>query len=1004
MLPTRFSAIVLILGSVASGQPLSTLGIEVSGDSRPFVYTNTIDAFYYGETGGPNTASWQGFNVRGQEFLDDYLMLVEGKDFPRTSSSRTVVFPDHLERHYPGGILEEVWPADSIALLAITLTFPAPVDAGIVPLFADVHSRQDFVIRLLPGAAILARTHDLRRARAPGTPLWMGISGTNALPETLDTRVGRQYSPVRVYAPRARKHLFLFAVGRDESEVSRLLQAYTHEEIRFRSERRQRMESELSRGYVNTGHTEFNKALAWARLSLSALIMNQTGKGIFAGLPWFNNYWGRDTFIALPGATLVTGAYAEAREILRSFSAFQKRDSLSMDYGRIPNIVTTTDTAFNTADGTPRFVKMAREYVERSGDEAFLLELYPVVLRAIEGTLRYHTDSLGFLTHGDAETWMDAVGPSGPWSPRGNRANDIQALWAQQLEAGIWFATRLGDVQSARAWHTVLEQLRTSFAHLFVRPDGIADHLRPDGIPDLHVRPNQVFTAPLLAEANRRAMLRTVMTQLTYPYGVASLAQTEKQFHPYHEYPPYYPKDAAYHNGTVWTWLQGPVISELCSAGRQDTAFILTMNSVHQILRRGAVGTQSELLDALTRPGEREPRLSGTVSQAWNLAEFVRNVFDDYVGLTVRELDRSITIRPRIPRALGNVEARCTVGGKTVGVTVNATAHPASITLTAPPLSSRYRVNVELPTGPSSASSISFPYTGGTVVVWNRDDSTAGLVVNGEQHFIASQRSNRGAAADNSGALHFATPSLAPGLQTIRGPAHPLLTHAQVTAAVGTTAPFLDVHDPSGDDTGTGAVADRGGRLTYPANVNFRPGSFDITRFTVDTNSTNASFTIQLKALSDPGWHPEYGFQLTLVAIAIDTDGKMGTGSTHLPAQAHYALPGGLGYERLILVGGGMRIEDHTGKILAEYVPLPEDVANPIGNSVAGTIRFSLPLSMLGTPTPLWRFVVVTGGQDDHGGAGIGEFRMVHADRGEWHGGGRINPADSNIYDELVVP
>jgi predicted glycogen debranching enzyme len=211
------------------------------------------------------------------------------------------------------------------------------------------------------------------------------------------------------------------------------------------------MEAELSRAGIRTDHREFDKALAWARLSLQALMMNQTGRGIFAGLPWFNNYWGRDTFIALPGATLVTGAFAEAREIIRSFSAFQQRDSASSDYGRIPNIVTTTDTAFNTADGTPRFVIMAREYVERSGDDAFLLEAYPVVLRSIEGTLRYHTDALGFLTHADAETWMDAVGPSGPWSPRGNRANDIQALWAQQLEAGIWFATRLGDVaQPAR--------------------------------------------------------------------------------------------------------------------------------------------------------------------------------------------------------------------------------------------------------------------------------------------------------------------------------------------------------------------------------------------------------------------------------------------------------------------------------------------------------------------------------------------------------------------------
>ncbi|MCC6397504.1 MAG: hypothetical protein IT282_10840, partial [Bacteroidetes bacterium] len=432
MLQLLLAALFLPTTAADSARSLPSLAIEVQDASRPFVFTNTVDAFYYGETGGPNTTGWQGFNVRGKELLDDYILLVEGKPFPRTGAHKTLVFPDHLERHYPVGLLEEVWPVDSLPLVGVTLSFPTPAEAGIVPLITDVRSREALTIRLSPGAALFARTMELQRPGDPASSLWLGVSGTNALPETLDTRLARQYGPVRVYGRKSRKHTFLFAAGRTESEVHRYLQTGRHHASRLRAERRRRMETELSRGYIRTDLPEFDKALAWARLSLNALIMNQTGKGIFAGLPWFNNYWGRDTFIALPGATLVTGSYPEAREILRSFSAFQNRDSTSADYGRIPNLVTPTDTAFNTADGTPRFVMMAREYVERSGDEEFLLEIYPVILRSIEGTLKHHTDSLAFLIHADAETWMDAVGPDGPWSPRGNRANDIQALWAQQ--------------------------------------------------------------------------------------------------------------------------------------------------------------------------------------------------------------------------------------------------------------------------------------------------------------------------------------------------------------------------------------------------------------------------------------------------------------------------------------------------------------------------------------------------------------------------------------------
>jgi len=47
---------------------------------------------------------------------------------------------------------------------------------------------------------------------------------------------------------------------------------------------------------------------------------------------------------------------------------------------------------------------------------------------------------------------------------------------------------------------------------------------------------------------------------------------------------------------------------------------------------------------------------------------------------------------------------------------------------------------------------------------------------------------------------------------------------------------------------------------------------------------------------------------------------------------------------------------------------------------------------------------VVAGAQDDHGGAGIGEFRDVHAERGEWNGGGKLFDDEPNVYDDLVSP
>jgi hypothetical protein len=33
----------------------------------------------------------------------------------------------------------------------------------------------------------------------------------------------------------------------------------------------------------------------------------------------------------------------------------------------------------------------------------------------------------------------------------------------------------------------------------------------------------------------------------------------------------------------------------------------------------------------------------------------------------------------------------------------------------------------------------------------------------------------------------------------------------------------------------------------------------------------------------------------------------------------------------------------------------------------------------------------------------LGEFRTVNREQGEWNGGGKILPGDSNIYDTLVA-
>jgi glycogen debranching enzyme len=969
--------------------PLDSLAITSRGGSREYCYTNNAGAFLYGESNAFHSPGWEGFHVEGHMYLQDYALAIDGVRLDRASALATI-YPDYLRREYPGGIVEEVHPVDSLAVIVVTVTSPRPVEIAFTPIPGGGRSSAEFEIRTGQSSLSVARTNHLRRTEGENYPPWMTLFAPGFTPSILTTAPSRDYSPASLTAPRGKSRTIAIAVGDTPGSSESLARFAAGETLTLGRNRRARMERLLASTWTQTGDRRFDRGLAWAKLSLDALTVR--GGGIYAGLPWFADYWGRDTFITLPGAALVSGRFAEARRILDLFGSFQQRDSLSSDYGRIPNRVTATDTAYNTADGTPRFVMMVREYAERSGDRRFPLMMYPVILRSIEGTIRYHTDSLGFLTHGDAETWMDAAGPDGPWSPRGNRGCDVQALWSAQLETGEYFATLLGDVTSARRWHDIRVRLKENFLRYFVTPVGIADRLREDGTPDMTLRPNQMFTAGLLDDARRSRMIDTVVSRLTYEYGVGSLSQEDPGFHPWHEYPPFYPKDAAYHNGTVWTWLQGPLISLLCAGGEKEAAWTLTANSVHRILDRGAAGTLPELLDALPRAGEREPRASGTFSQAWSLAEFIRNFYDDYLGVKFNRLTRLLTLQPELPAALGGVVSRVNADDEGIGVEVRHAGPGDALQVftaeTRDTITVRARLHVsgrtyivgETRVPPRSL--LRMQYDGGALRVTLGGRAWPAAVT--------------GYLRQNSlpGPLTFARPRPATHIKALEGPGYPLLAHDQVVRINPSARLIVDT--PHTYAAGPHAYS-------YPRNAAFVPGSFALRRFSVSADSQYEYFAIAFDALSDPGWHPEYGFQLTFAAIAIDEDGVPGSGGRGIGKNAQVILDRNDCYERVIYVGGGIEIEDAHGTVLAAYRPVPDDASAPFGDARTGTIRFALPRSLLGPQTAPWTFTVVSGGQDDHGGAGLGEFRTVNREQGEWNGGGKLHPADPNTYDMLVV-
>ncbi len=614
----------------------------VENENKQFTFTNKISGFYVGNSHRENNIGYQGWTVNEFHYLKDYRIYADTTPIPRDSLRQFNYYPFALIRNYMIPIKETFTLLDSINAIIWEFELPSDLEKfSFEPLLHRVVAEKNILLTASSSRLIFS-PHELSGSKTEQDVDWMGF----------------------LYIPDGKnKVVVLGALETSKNRLNQMLDLLSKNFEDKKDERINRIASFLELNNTHTNIPEITEAVAWAQLSLDALITQQRGKGIWAGLPWFNNYWGRDSFISFAGALLVTGKFNEAREILETFSRFQLQSENDTWDGRIPNRVTNKEIIYNTADGTWWFVREVYEYLLYSGDTTFVQHIYPVIKRAIKGAIRHRIDENFFLLHNDTDTWMDAKGPEGAWSPRGNRAIEIQTLWYTALQIGSIFAGLNQEDQLKEHWLAISHSLKENFVKKYwsrVKYHAY-DHLNEDGIPDRKIRPNQIFAVyvprlpglePLFPEDICARITSTVVHKLTYRYGVASLWQEDEDFHPWHLYPPFYVKDEAYHNGTVWTWLAGPVISSLLMFNRQELAFNLFYDEAIQILQDDAIGNYAELRDALPREGQDEPSISGTISQAWSLAEFTRNFYQDFIGYQPNVLDQSIIFNPKIPGEL----------------------------------------------------------------------------------------------------------------------------------------------------------------------------------------------------------------------------------------------------------------------------------------------------------------------------------------------------------------
>lgn len=346
---------------------------------------------------------------------------------------------------------------------------------------------------------------------------------------------------------------------------------------------------------------------------------------IIAGFHWFGRVT-RDTFIALPGLTLVQGDFKTFKSILDN--------SLSEMKGPLfPNSGTGLKLEYNSVDASLWLFWTLQQYVKFSGDKT-VWKHYGSYLNTIlnsfrEGTsYNIHMLDNGLLfagVNGSAVTWMDATAGGKPVTPRIGLPVEVNALWYNAISFSIELASQAGDKAFVEYWKPVADRIPAAFIQTFwyKEKNYLYDYVHGD-FKDKCVRPNMLFAASLpysmLNDDQCKGVLDTVKSELLTPRGIRTLAPKNVDYKPEYTGGPE-TRDKAYHQGSVFPWLLGHFAEAWLKLHEQGgVKFIENLFfGFEEVMSEHGIGTISELYD-----GDPPYKPSGAISQAWSVAELLR--------------------------------------------------------------------------------------------------------------------------------------------------------------------------------------------------------------------------------------------------------------------------------------------------------------------------------------------------------------------------------------------
>jgi glycogen debranching enzyme len=334
--------------------------------------------------------------------------------------------------------------------------------------------------------------------------------------------------------------------------------------------RREMREQTKGAASIETSNNIFNEVLCRSMADLNILMTDTPeGRYPYAGIPWYSTTFGRDGIITALQMLWIDPRVA--RGVLKRLALHQAKhvDPLAdAEPGKILHEMRGGEMAalrevpfaeyYGSVDATPLFVLLAGLYVDRTGDDETLVELWPSIEAALkwidgpgdpdrDGFVEYQRASEQGLANQGWKDSYDAIFHADGRLAEGYIAlAEVQGYVFAGKQLAARCAKRMGLFERARQLEAEAAQLMERFENAFWCEDLATYALALDGAKQpCRVRTSNagqlLFTGIVREDRARLVAAGLMQPRFFSGWGIRTVAYGEARYNP-----------MSYHDGSIW--------------------------------------------------------------------------------------------------------------------------------------------------------------------------------------------------------------------------------------------------------------------------------------------------------------------------------------------------------------------------------------------------------------------------------------------------------------------